>query len=54
MLDGRLMDYVVVHELCHLRHPNHSPRFWAEVERLLPDYRLRRSGLVRAGRSLPF
>jgi len=54
MLDGRLMDYVVVHELCHLRHPNHSPRFWAEVERLLPDYRLRRSGLVRAGRTLPF
>lgn len=31
-------DYIVLHELAHLRHMNHSRRFWQEVERLCPDY----------------
>ena len=33
-----LVDYVVCHELAHLRHMNHSRDFWAEVGRLCPDY----------------
>lgn len=34
--------YVVVHEYCHFLQPNHSPAFWAEVEKLLPDWKARR------------
>jgi len=37
-----LFEYVLVHELCHLYHRNHGPRFWAEVEQMLPDYMSRR------------
>ncbi|HET6631473.1 MAG TPA: SprT family zinc-dependent metalloprotease [Rhodanobacteraceae bacterium] len=37
--------YVLVHELCHLRVRDHSPRFWARVERLLPDYQAQRDWL---------
>jgi len=37
-LPDRLIDYIVVHELCHLQELNHSPRFWALVAQSLPDY----------------
>lgn len=40
-----LLDYVVVHELCHRIHMNHSKEFWKEVERVLPDYKDRRKRL---------
>ena len=49
-----IFDYVVVHELCHLLVPNHSPRFWNQVGRILPDYRARRAALRRFGRALAF
>ena len=42
-----LIDYVVVHELAHLREPNHSPRFWGWVAGVLPDYKERRQTLRR-------
>lgn len=42
-----LIDYVVVHELCHRKQMNHSPLFWAEVEKILPDYRELRSELKK-------
>ena len=40
------VDYVVVHELAHIRHHNHGPAFWAFVEDTMPDYR-RRQALLR-------
>jgi predicted metal-dependent hydrolase len=42
-----LIDYVVCHELAHLRHMDHSGAFWAEVERMCPDYRQHRKELDR-------
>ena len=48
-----LIDYVIAHELAHLREMNHSARFWREVERLYPDYRAARLELKRAAATLP-
>lgn len=44
-----LVDYVVVHELAHRRHMDHSAAFWQEVERYLPDYKERRERLKQYG-----
>ena len=47
-----VLDYVVVHELCHLRVPNHSPRFWALVESRRPNWREQRAWLRAHGPEL--
>ena len=47
-----VIDYVVVHELCHRKQMDHSPKFWAEVENILPDYKERRSWLKKYGNEL--
>lgn len=47
-----VLDYVVVHELCHLLHAHHRPSFWNEVARVLPDYKIRRTLLHELGQSL--
>jgi predicted metal-dependent hydrolase len=38
LLPERLADYIIVHELCHLKEMNHSKRFWNLVARAFPDY----------------
>ena len=52
-LPAALVNYVVAHEVAHLQHMDHSPAFWAVVERLYPDARSARRQLREAGRSLP-
>ena len=45
-------DYVIVHELCHRKVMNHSPRFWQEVSAVLPDFQAHRRWLKENGASL--
>lgn len=44
-LPKALIDYVIVHELAHRKHPNHSPAFYALLDRIMPDWRERRERL---------
>ncbi|WP_301965540.1 M48 family metallopeptidase [uncultured Ruminococcus sp.] len=47
-----VIDYIVVHELCHLREMNHSEKFWAEVEKIMPDYQRAELWLKQNGGNL--
>ena len=49
---SEVRDYVIVHELCHLRQMNHSPQFWAEVEAVMPNYREPKKWLKENGSTL--
>lgn len=52
LMPQEVQDYVVIHELCHRKEMNHSPAFWAEVEKYCPDYRIHRKWLKENGASL--
>ena len=52
LMPPEAVDYIVVHELCHRRHMNHSPAFWQEVARILPDNAAARQWLKTEGRIL--
>lgn len=52
MAPQTIIDYIVVHELCHLRHRDHSDAFWNEVDKVLPNFRLRKQWLRQNGASL--
>lgn len=45
----RIIDSVVVHELCHRKHMNHSPEFYAEIDKVFPDYKACRKWLKEQG-----
>lgn len=52
MAPPKIIDYIVVHELCHLRHRDHTDAFWNEVDKVMSDYRERKDWLRRYGASL--
>jgi predicted metal-dependent hydrolase len=52
LLPSALADYILVHELCHLRHLDHSPSFWRLVASLVPDYKRRRASIAALQPSL--
>ncbi len=48
-LPDKLVDYIIIHELCHLKEMNHSVRFWKLVEKAAPGYRVARRELKKEG-----
>ena len=44
-----IIDYIVVHELCHIREKDHTPAFWNEIDKVLPNYRERKEWLRKNG-----
>lgn len=49
LLPPRIIDYIIVHELVHIHEPHHTPAFWTRVERVLPDFPVRKEWLASNG-----
>ncbi len=52
MTTPKIIDYIIVHELCHFHQRNHNDTFWNEVDKVMPDYRERKKWLRKMGASL--
>lgn len=52
MAPATVIDYIVAHELCHIRHRDHSAAFWNEIDKILPNYTERKEWLRRHGARL--
>lgn len=52
MAPQTIIDYIVVHELCHFHHRDHTDAFWNEVDKVLPDFRERKDWLRKNGSAL--
>lgn len=52
MAPQTIIDYLVVHELCHFRHRDHTDAFWNEVDKVMPEYRERKEWLRKQGAGL--
>ncbi len=49
MAPEKVIDYVVIHELVHLKEKNHSKKFWSDVKLLMPNYKTQRQWLKKNG-----
>lgn len=49
MAPPKIIDYIVVHELCHMHHRDHTDLFWNEVDKVMPDYQERKEWLRQRG-----
>lgn len=52
MAPQTIIDYIVVHELCHFHHRDHTDAFWNEVDKVMPDFRERKEWLRKNGAGL--
>lgn len=52
MAPEKVLDYVIIHELSHLQHMDHSAAFWQRVQQVMPDYQIYRKWLKENGRHL--
>jgi predicted metal-dependent hydrolase len=52
LMPTEVIDYVVVHELCHRKEMNHSKAFWNEVEKILPEYKNSVKWLKEEGKNI--
>jgi predicted metal-dependent hydrolase len=54
LMPQEIIDYVIIHELAHLKEMNHSPKFWKHVENVMPAYRQNRKWLQQNGNNIDF